>query len=89
MHDTKIYTHQTIFHRIFSYEIYELGRSILFFGTVWWNITCTATKNHSIENQSGATAFLLIKPLGLKELLTQSFANWHRSTWRKKKTKYN
>ena len=27
-------------------------------------------KNHSIENQSGATTFLPIKPLGLKELVT-------------------
>ena len=37
-------------------------------------------KNHCIENQSGGTAFLPLKPLGLKELLTQGFVNWHRST---------
>ena len=41
-------------------------------------------KNHCIENQSGATAFLSLKLLGLKELLTQGFPNWHRSTWEKK-----
>ena len=46
-------------------------------------------KNHCTENQSGATAFLPLKLLGLKELLTEGFANWHRSTWGKKKTKYN
>ena len=37
-------------------------------------------KNHCLENQSGVTAFSSQKPLGLKELLTQVFANWHRST---------
>ena len=37
------------------------------------------SKNHCIENRSGATAFLRLKPLGLKELLTQGFANWRRS----------
>ena len=37
-------------------------------------------KNHKIENQPGATDFLPTKPLGLKELLAQGFANWHRST---------
>ena len=36
--------------------------------------------NHCTENQSGATTFLPLKPLGLKELLTQGLANWHRST---------
>ena len=46
-------------------------------------------KNHCIENQSGARAFLPLKLFGLKELLTQGFTNWHGSTWRKKKTKYN
>ena len=46
-------------------------------------------KNHCIENQSGATAFSSLNLLGLKELLTQVFANWHRSTWGRKKTKYN
>ena len=44
-------------------------------------------KNHCMENQSGATAFSSLKPLkelkGLKEILTQVFANWHRSTWEK------
>ena len=46
-------------------------------------------KNHCIENQSVVTAILPLKPLGLKELPTQDFANWHRSTWEIKKTKYN
>ena len=31
-------------------------------------------KSHCIENPSGATAFLPLKPLGLKELVTQGFA---------------
>ena len=46
-------------------------------------------KNHCIENQSGATAFLHLKPLGLKKRLTQNFANWHMSIWGVQKTKYN
>ena len=46
-------------------------------------------KNHCIENQSGVTAFSSLKRLGLKELLTDIFTNWHRSTWGKKKTKIN
>ena len=47
------------------------------------------SKNRCIENQSGVTAFLPLKPLGLKELLTQSFANWHKLIWWEEKTKYN
>ena len=46
-------------------------------------------KNHCIENQSVVTAFSSLKRLGLKELLTDIFTNWHRSTWGKKKTKIN
>ena len=46
-------------------------------------------KNHCIKNQSGATAFSSLKLLGLKELLTHIFANWHWSTWGEKKTKVN
>ena len=46
-------------------------------------------KNHCIENQSGATAFSSLKCLGLKKVLTDILANWHRSTWGKKKTKIN
>ena len=44
-------------------------------------------KNHCIKNQSGATAFSSLKLLGLKELLTHIFANWHWSTWGKRKQK--
>ena len=42
-------------------------------------------KNHCIEYQSGAIAFSSLNLLGLKELLTQVFANWHWSTWGKLK----
>ena len=42
-------------------------------------------KNYFIENQSGAIAFLPLKLLGLKELLTQDFGKWFRSTWGKRK----
>ena len=46
-------------------------------------------KHHCKENQSGATAFFSLELLGLKELLTEVFANWHRSTWggKRKQTK--
>ena len=44
-------------------------------------------KHHCKENQSGATAFLSLELLGLKELLTEVFANWHRSTWGEKENK--
>ena len=37
-------------------------------------------KNYCRENQSGVTAFLPLKLFNLIELLTQGFANWHRST---------
>ena len=42
-------------------------------------------KNHCIGNQSGES--INLKLLGLKELLTQVFANWHRSTWEEEENK--
>ena len=54
-----------IFHRIFSYEIYERGGLYLL---ALHNRTLLTQhpNNHCIENQSRVTAFLPLKPLGLK-----------------------
>ena len=40
----------------FSYEIYEVRRSVSV-STIRWNILTQHPKNQYIENQSGATAF--------------------------------
>ena len=55
------------------------------YGLIYIILLTQHPKNHCIENQSRATAFLSLKTMGLKELFTQGFANWYRSTWGKRK----
>ena len=66
-----------IFHRIFSYEIYERG-GLYLLALHHRTLLTQHPNNHCIENQSGVTAFLPLKPLGLKKLLTQGFTNWEK-----------